>query len=79
MPVLISPSVVSFSFLSGFLAPSPETIQLVDDQMETNDTKVRIADRHNPRSTSLEKVNFCLVGSSWEMFLSWRNPVSSEL
>lgn len=79
MPVLISPSVVSFSFLSGFLAPSPETVQLVDDQMETNDTEVRIADRRNPRSTSLEKVNFCPVGGSWEIFLSRKNSVSSEI
>lgn len=79
MPVLISPSVVSCSFLSGFLAPSPETVQLVDDQMEINDTEVRTVDRRNPLSTSLEKVNFCLVGSSWEIFLSRRNPVSSEI
>lgn len=79
MHVLISFSEVSFSPHSGFLAASPETVQLVDDQMKTNDIEAGIANSCNPHSSPLEKVNFCPVAGIWEILVSRGNPASSQI
>lgn len=47
--------------------------------MKTTDTEVRIASSHGPRSMPVEKVNFCLVESMWELFLSLLSDTSNYL